>query len=137
MEYAHGMIPCTPRTGRWSKLWAGCLAVGLSGALAAAVPAPPKNLIELHKNASTATNKQCLACHPNILRDKTSNPNFRTFHRVHLQSKLATPKKCSDCHVSVDLREGSAGNLRKQVEPSICAGCHDGNMPGAKKLYGS
>ncbi len=101
-----------------------------SGAVAAVV-----NLVELHKNSGTMTNKQCLKCHAKILTEKTANKKYKTMHRVHLESKLETPRKCADCHVSVDLREGSAGALRKQADPQICAGCHEGGMKGAKKLF--
>jgi hypothetical protein len=54
---------------------------------------------------------------------------------VHLESKLATPKNCVDCHASVDLREGSAAALRKQVDSQICAGCHSGGVTGANTLF--
>lgn len=94
-----------------------------------------KNLVDLHKNAGKLSNKECLACHKNIKKDVTLNKKFKTYHRVHLESKLATPKKCSDCHKSVDVRNGSAAALRKQVDPQICAGCHSGGMKGAKVLY--
>lgn len=97
--------------------------------------AAEKNLIEMHKNAGKMSNKECLACHGNITKDVPLNKKFKTFHRVHLESKLATPKKCADCHQSVDLREGSAAALRKQVDPQLCAGCHSGGMKGAKVLF--
>ncbi len=93
------------------------------------------NLVELHRSAAAMTNKQCLECHAKILTEKTLNKKVKTMHRVHLESKLETPKKCAACHASVDLRQGSAGALRKQVDPQVCAGCHDGNMKGAKKLF--
>lgn len=93
------------------------------------------NLVELHKNAANMTNKQCLKCHAKILSEKTASKKFKTMHRLHLESKLETPKKCNECHSSVDLREGSAGALRRQVDPQVCAGCHDGGMKGAKKLF--
>ncbi len=113
-----------------SILMAGVLMLIASRALAAG-----QNLVELHKNSGTMTNKQCLKCHAKILTEKTANRKYKTMHRVHLESKLETPKNCADCHVSVDLREGSAGALRKQVDPQICAGCHEGGMKGAKKLF--
>lgn len=97
--------------------------------------AAEQNLIDLHKNADKMTNKQCLKCHAKILSEKTANKKFKTMHRLHLESKLETPKKCTECHASVDLREGSAGALRKQVDPQVCAGCHEGGMKGAKKLF--
>ena len=97
--------------------------------------AAEKNLIDLHKNAGKMTNKECLTCHANIKKDVTLNKKFKTFHRVHLESKLETPKNCADCHQSVDLRNGSAAALRKQVDPQLCAGCHSGGVKGAKVLF--
>ncbi len=110
----------------------GCLLLLLSIATAGAAE---KNLVELHKNAGKLSNKECLACHGNIKKDVTLNKKFKTYHRVHLESKLGTPKNCADCHQSVDLRNGSAAALRKQVDPQICAGCHSGGVKGAKVLY--
>ncbi|MBI3755493.1 MAG: hypothetical protein HY265_04970 [Deltaproteobacteria bacterium] len=97
--------------------------------------AAEKNLIALHKNAGKLSAKECLACHANIKKDVPLSKKFKTFHRVHLESKLSTPKNCTDCHQSVDLREGSASALRKQVDPQLCAGCHSGGVKGAKVLY--
>ncbi len=102
---------------------------------ASAAVAAEKNLIELHKNAGKLSNKECLACHANIKKDVSLNKKFKTFHRVHFESKLETSKNCADCHGSIDLREGSAAALRKQVDPQLCAGCHGAGMKGAKVLY--
>lgn len=99
------------------------------------VIAAEKNLVDLHMNAGKLSNKECLACHAEITKQVSLNKKIKMYHRVHLESKLATPKKCSDCHQSIDLRNGSAAALRKQVDPQICAGCHSGGMKGAKKLY--
>ncbi|MDA8240490.1 MAG: cytochrome c3 family protein [Nitrospiraceae bacterium] len=102
---------------------------------ASTVTAAEKNLVELHKNAGKMSNKECLSCHAKIMKEVSLNKKYKMFHRVHLESKLATPKKCADCHQSVDLREGSAAALRKQVDPQICAGCHSGGVKGANVLY--
>ena len=110
----------------------GCLLLLLSVATAGAAE---KNLVDLHANAGKLSNKECLACHAKITKDVSLNPKFKMFHRVHLESKLATPKNCVDCHASVDLREGSAAALRKQVDSQICAGCHSGGVQGAKVLF--
>lgn len=93
------------------------------------------NIVELHKNAGKLPTPECLACHANIKTDVSLDKRFRTFHRVHLESKLETPKDCADCHESIDLREGSASALRKQVDPEICAGCHTGDTKGIKTLF--
>ena len=102
---------------------------------ASAAVAAEKNLIDLHKNAGKLNNKECLACHANIEKDVSLNKKFKTFHRVHLESKLETPKNCTDCHESIDLREGAAAALRKQVDPQICAGCHSAGVKGARVLF--
>ncbi len=102
---------------------------------ASTITAAEKNLVELHKNAGKMSNKECLACHANIKKDVTLSKRIKTYHRVHLESKLDTPKNCADCHRSVDVRNGSAAALRKQVDPQICAGCHSGAADGAKVLY--
>jgi hypothetical protein len=102
---------------------------------ASAVMAAERNLVDVHKNAGKMSNKECLACHAKIKTDVSLNQKFKTFHRVHLESKLETPKDCLNCHQFVDLREGSGASLRKQVDPQICAGCHDGSMKEAKVLF--
>ena len=102
---------------------------------ASAAMATEKNLIELHKNAGKLNNKECLACHADVKKDVSLDKKFKTFMRLHLESKLDTPKNCADCHQSVDLREGSAAALRKQVDPQLCAGCHSGGVKGAKVLF--
>ncbi len=109
----------------------GCVIV----LFASVVMAAEKNLVDLHKNAGKMSNKECLACHAKIMREVSLNKKYKMFHRVHLESKLATPKKCSDCHQSIDVRNGSAAALRKQVDPQICAGCHSGGVKGANVLF--
>lgn len=111
------------------------LILGCALLLPLIVFAAEKNLIELHKRAGNLNNQECLACHAKIKTDVPINQKFKTFHKVHLESKLDTPKKCSDCHQSVDLREDSGALLRKQVDPQLCAGCHSGGVKGAKVLF--
>lgn len=121
-----------------------CMAIGsllflLSGAMAVTAE---KNLLDIHANTGNTGNNACLACHASVTKASMFNKackqfdkTCKTFHRVHLESKLATPKKCADCHSSTDLRNGSGAALRKQVDPEICAGCHSGGIKGAKVLY--
>ena len=99
------------------------------------VAASGENLVALHADLSKMNNKECLACHADITKAKTGNKKIKTFHRLHLESKKATPKRCAECHQAVDLREGSAAALRKQVDPQLCAGCHGGDMKDAKVLF--
>lgn len=100
-----------------------------------AVHAAEQNLVDLHRNAGKISDKECLACHADIKKAATLGKKFKTLHKLHLESKLDTPKKCSECHQSVDLREGSASALRKQVDPGVCADCHSGGVKGAKVLF--
>jgi hypothetical protein len=102
---------------------------------ASAATAAEKNLVELHANAGKLSNKECLVCHAAVEKGTSLDKKYKTFHRVHLESKLATPKNCADCHQSVDVRNGSAAALRKQVDPQLCAGCHSGGVKGAKVLF--
>jgi len=115
------------------------LLAGLATAMIAGYPAGAggagKNLVDLHANAGKFSNKDCLACHAKIATGVSLNRNIKTYHRLHIESKLTTPKGCADCHQSVDLRDVSAGALRKQVDPQMCAGCHSGGIKGAKNLY--
>lgn len=99
-----------------------------------AAQAGPVNLVELHRNAGALSKKECLSCHAGIMKDTSLARKIKTFHRLHLESKKDTPKNCSDCHKSVDLREGSAAALRKQVDPGLCAECHGGGA-GARILF--
>jgi hypothetical protein len=111
------------------------LLLGLLCALPATVYAADLNLIDLHAQAGKLSNKECLACHQDITKQTTLKRTVKTFHRLHLESRLGTPKNCADCHQSVDLRQGSAAGLRKQVDPALCAGCHSGGVKGAKILF--
>lgn len=114
------------------SLLIGCLLLLLSISTAGAAE---KNLVELHKNAGKMSNKECLACHANIVKDVSLDKKYKMFHRVHLESKKDTPKKCVDCHQSIDLLNGSGAALRKQVDPQLCAGCHSGGVNGANVLF--
>lgn len=107
-----------------------CLLLATSVSFAA-----ESNLVALHKDSAKLSNKECLTCHKGIFKETTANKKIKTMHRLHLESKKETPKKCAECHQSIDLREGSAGALRKQVDPQLCNGCHDGGMQGAKVLF--
>lgn len=116
-------------------LLGGFTTVLSNGAAAAATKDGARNLIDLHAHAGQLTNKECLACHGRIAKAVSLDRKIKTFHRLHLESKLPTPKACTDCHQAVDLRNGSAAALRRQVNPQICAGCHTGALPGAKVLF--
>lgn len=114
------------------KLAIGCLLVLFAAATAGAAE---KNLVELHKNSGKLSKKECLSCHAVILKETSLDKKYKVLHRVHLESKKNTPKNCADCHRSVDLMNGSGAALRKQVDPQLCAGCHNSGIKGAKVLY--
>lgn len=102
---------------------------------ASAAHAEEKNLVDLHKNAAGISTKECLSCHAAVTKETTAKKKFPAFHRLHLESKKDTPKECADCHALVDVREGSSAALRKQVDPPVCLGCHDGSLKDIKVLF--
>jgi predicted CXXCH cytochrome family protein len=132
---AHGLRNCLTGLMLVAVLLGGfTMALSVVG-YAAETKSTPVNLINLHAHSGQLSNKECLACHSKITTSVTLDRKIKTFHRLHLESKLPTPKNCADCHQAVDLRNGSAAALRKQVNPQICAGCHTGAMTGAKVLF--
>jgi hypothetical protein len=71
------------------------------------------NLQEYHRTASSHSALECVACHGTLT--DVAGP-----HPAHLKQGLG----CLNCHFSVDLEQGSAGNLRRQVPVGACAQCH-------------
>jgi len=80
-------------------------------------------LLTLHLEASAVSPEQCIQCHGNKADERSLDPVFPTAHRVHLTSGLLN-FQCTACHQSVDLLQGSATSLRKQVDVGLCATCH-------------
>lgn len=85
-------------------------------------PAPP-NLEALHMEAASLSAEQCVACHGNKAEEQSLDPDQPTAHSVHLNSELLS-LNCTDCHQKVDLLQGSAAGLRRQVSEELCATCH-------------
>jgi len=91
------------------------------------------DLIGLHKDAVSLPSSACIGCHgnktsgatdPNLgTEEKTFNPNIPSVHARHLDNPLLG-LECNTCHKSVDLVEGSAAHLRKQVSVNTCRTCH-------------
>ena len=131
---AHGLRICLTGLMLVALLAGFTMALSIVG-YAAATNATPVNLVNLHTHSSQLSNKECLACHSEIKTGVSLDRKIKTYHRLHLELKLPTPKNCADCHQTIDLRNGSAAALRKQVDPQICAGCHTGAMKGAKVLF--
>jgi len=96
-----------------------------------------KNLISLHDKNSPQYDKNCTNCHVAILVEESLDPSILTAHTSML---FETPgekdnEKCGWCHRTVDLVQGSAGNLRKQVKADLCAVCHGDDFGEAKRYY--
>ncbi|MBI5116108.1 putative metal-binding motif-containing protein [Candidatus Poribacteria bacterium] len=99
-------------------------------------PAPTTNLISLHDSKSRQYDNQCVKCHGTMQSETSLDPFIPGAHQAMLpQIPAATDNdKCLHCHTTVDLREHSAGALRRQVNPNLCAACHSSLGPG-RKLY--
>ena len=95
------------------------------------------NLVALHDKSSPQYDKNCTACHLDILNEKSLDSSIETAH-VSMLSKTPGEKdneKCGWCHRTVDLIGGSAGNLRKQVKADLCVMCHGDDGFGEAEPY--
>ncbi len=63
-----------------------------------------------------------------------SIPNVHVAMFDFAPGKPSDDKQCIWCHKTVDLVQGSAGNIRKQVKATLCAMCHGPSGP-AKQFY--
>ncbi|MBI5512616.1 MAG: hypothetical protein HY909_02545 [Deltaproteobacteria bacterium] len=88
------------------------------------------NLVGIHDPASRRYNGNCLHCHQDVLLRTTLDAGIREIHPRMLPfagTWRGAPRNedCRFCHPRVDLSgERSAAGLRRQVEPSVCVGCH-------------
>jgi hypothetical protein len=87
------------------------------------------NLISVHSQARSHA-EQCTSCHGDRKQELGTDGKTKTSHALHLSSPLLK-FSCVFCHPTVDLRQGSAATLRKQVSPELCASCHSA-WPEAK-----
>jgi cytochrome c553 len=97
---------------------------------------PEKNIIAIHDSSSRQYNKECISCHADIPSAQSLDPSIPN---VHVAMIPFTPgekdeETCIVCHRTVDLVQGSAGNIRKQVKATLCAMCHGPSGP-AKQFY--
>jgi cytochrome c5 len=85
-----------------------------------------ENIFAQHDRTSPQYNKNCTACHAEILTEQSLDPSIRSAHVVKLSITPGEDNdiKCAWCHRSVDLVQGSAGNLRRQVDVALCSLCH-------------
>jgi hypothetical protein len=108
---------------------------------------PRKNIIAIHDSSSSQYNKKCNECHADIRNAQSLEPSIAPAAHVAMfdfaPGKPGDDKQCIWCHRTVDLVQGSAGNIRKQVDATLCAMCHGGPIdrdgPGpsgtVKKFY--
>ena len=94
------------------------------------------NIIAAHKRSSPQYNSNCTGCHTTVLTEQSLNPYI---HTVHVTMQPNVPgrddnRRCAFCHRSVDLLLGSAGNIRRQVDVTLCALCH-GPLRPAPQFY--
>jgi cytochrome c553 len=97
-----------------------------------------KNIIAIHDSNSEKYNKNCKECHADIRNAQSLDPSIPSVHVAMFPATPGKPgdnKQCIWCHRTVDLVLGtqtvekSQGNLRKQVDATLCALCHgDGDF---------
>ena len=84
------------------------------------------NIIAIHDSSSRQYNKECISCHADIPSAQSLVPSIPN---VHVAMIPFTPgendeETCVVCHRTIDLVQGSAGNIRKQVKATYCTMCH-------------
>jgi hypothetical protein len=92
---------------------------------------PRKNIIAIHDSSSDEYKKNCRECHAGIIGEQSLDAEIEPAHVAMFDfapGKAGDDKQCIWCHRSVDLVQGSAGSLRKQVDATLCAMCH-GDFP--------
>ncbi|MEW6744940.1 MAG: hypothetical protein AB1486_19475 [Planctomycetota bacterium] len=99
------------------------------------------NLVQIHDSSSPVYNGDCILCHGDMTDETTLSDSVPGIHPrmcpyvYQAAGALEISNEvCMYCHESVDLLGGSAGNLCKQVEASICQSCHTVAGPG-RELY--
>jgi hypothetical protein len=104
---------------------------------------PGKNIIAIHDSSSEEYKKECRECHASILSGQSLDAEIEPAHVAMFDFAPGKPgddKQCIWCHRSVDLVQGSAGNIRKQVDATLCTLCHGsiartGPSGTVKKFY--
>ena len=79
----------------------------------------------------------CLTCHSDVLTEQTQDPRIPSFHQAMMPytpgynpAHGPNDDVCVQCHRFVEISQDSAGALRKQVDPQMCALCHGPSGPG-------
>jgi mono/diheme cytochrome c family protein len=96
-----------------------------------------KNIIAIHDSSSEEYKKKCSECHADIPKAQSLDPSIPAAHVAMFDFAPGKPgddKQCIWCHRTVDLVQGSAGNIRKQVKATLCTMCHGPTGPG-KQFY--
>ncbi|MBI5376187.1 MAG: IPT/TIG domain-containing protein [Candidatus Schekmanbacteria bacterium] len=86
--------------------------------------------VSIHNSTSQSYRNDCtnFACHFSIMTEKSLKASVPTFH----MKKLSLPAipgatktvKCTYCHKTTDIVEGSAKNIRRNVDVELCVTCH-------------
>ncbi len=99
---------------------------------------PGVNYIAVHDPDAPGYNDDCVSCHADKLEPESLDPDTAPgFHALKLGLPIipgdTANAKCVYCHKRVEIGPASsAGNLRRHVDVTICAGCHSA---GALKFY--
>ena len=95
------------------------------------------NLVAVHDPTSSEYDADCLACHEDVLTTPSADPRILSFHQKmttfmpgYNSAHGPSNEVCRQCHRFVEIRMDSAGALRKQVNPELCALCHGPSGPG-------
>lgn len=83
-----------------------------------AFPVSDIELTTLHRDASTVSMEQCVACHGP--KDESELP----LHRIHLTNELLPGLVCHDCHASISLEERTNEYVVRLVDVAFCKECH-------------
>jgi hypothetical protein len=100
-------------------------------------PIVTENLIAAHNSTSPQYDRRCTDCHGDIHTEESLNPSIPTAHVAMFSFAPGEPgddKQCVWCHRSVDLVQGSTGNLRRSVDARLCTLCH-GPLGPAEQFY--
>lgn len=96
-----------------------------------------ENVVAQHDPTAPEYREDCLSCHAGVLTEETRDPRILSFHQAMMPftpgynpAHGPNDKVCVQCHRFVDVVQDSAGALRKQVDPALCALCHGPSGPG-------
>jgi hypothetical protein len=76
-----------------------------------------KNIIAIHDSSSEEYKKKCSECHADIPKAQSLDPSIPAAHVAMFDFAPGKPgddKQCIWCHRTVDLVQGSAGNIESR-----------------------